>query len=167
MRSVEGKEEVYPSRIWEAKLEPVSLHYGENLASALSVRAEPATPKTMGGDQVERSTPERQGSGARRASLSQQDAGTSLGSDLRAGAVAVPIRQKHHLLSKTLAPLGGRPAASTSSSGEWTGRRGESPIRRGTPARAGVRALGRGCPPERQPHPSDQSSTKVTLRWTR
>jgi hypothetical protein len=34
MRSVEGKEEVYPSRTWEAKLELVSLHSGENLASA-------------------------------------------------------------------------------------------------------------------------------------
>jgi hypothetical protein len=33
MRSVEGKEEVYPSRIREAKLELVSLHSGENLAS--------------------------------------------------------------------------------------------------------------------------------------
>ena len=33
MRSVEGKEEVYPSRIWEAKRELFSLHSGENLAS--------------------------------------------------------------------------------------------------------------------------------------
>jgi hypothetical protein len=59
MRSVEGKEEVYPSRIWEANLELVSLHSGENLASAPIRPGKPATPKTMGGDQAERPTPER------------------------------------------------------------------------------------------------------------
>jgi hypothetical protein len=39
MCSVEWKEEVYPSRLWEAKLELLSLHSGENLASVPIVQA--------------------------------------------------------------------------------------------------------------------------------
>jgi hypothetical protein len=77
MRSVERKEEVYPSRIWEAKLEVISLHFGENLASTSIRPGKPAAPKTMGDDQVAWPTPERQIFGARCASPSQEEDGTS------------------------------------------------------------------------------------------
>jgi hypothetical protein len=60
MRSVEWKGEVYPSRIWEAELESISLQYGENLASSPIPPGKPVTPKIMGSDQVERSTLDRQ-----------------------------------------------------------------------------------------------------------
>jgi hypothetical protein len=58
MRSAERKEEVYPSRIWEAKLELIALHSGENLASTPIRPGKPAAPKAKGDDQVARPTPE-------------------------------------------------------------------------------------------------------------